>query len=122
MPQRKKPDFERLNRVLRRKPVDRPVLFEFLIDEDLLRRHSSIFQNAEKGSLEYFAMIIDAFKNLGYDYAPLYLWDTNTLKFEKAEHAIQASYSLNQAALITDRASYENYRGHPRTWQAGDFS
>lgn len=104
------PNIEQLKKVLRRERPDRPVLFEFLIDDNLLRRHAKRFQNAEKGSFEYFAMIIDAFKNLGYDYAPLYPWDTNTLKFEKAEHATQASYSLNQAALITDRASYENYR------------
>ncbi len=103
------PNIENLYKVLRRERPDRPVLFEFLIDEQLLRRHSAKFQGAEKGSLEYFAMIIDAFQHLGYDYAPLYPWDTNTLKFEKTEHATQASYSLNQAAMITDRASFEQY-------------
>lgn len=103
------PNIENFYKILRRETSERPVLFEFLIDDNLLRRHAEKFQNAEKGSLEYFAMIIDAFKNLGYDYAPLYPWDTNTLKFEKAEHATQSSYSLNQAAMITDRASYENY-------------
>lgn len=120
MSEKNRPDFEQLNRVLRREPVDRPVLFEFLIDDNLLRRHASKFQDAQKGSLEYFAMIVDAFKNLGYDYAPLYPWDTNTLKFEKAEHATQASYSLNQAALITDRASFEQYPW-PNVYD-GDFS
>lgn len=104
------PNIEQLDKVLKRERPDRPVLFEFLIDDNLLRRHAKRFQTAEKGSLEYFAMIIDAFQHLGYDYAPLYPWDTNTLKFEKAEHAIKSSYSLNQAAMITDRASYENYR------------
>jgi len=103
------PNIENLYKILRREKAERPVLFEFLIDDNLLRRHSKIFQNAEKGSIEYFAMTTDAFKNLGYDYSPLYPWDTETLQFEKAEHASIASYSLNEAAMITDRASFEKY-------------
>ncbi|MCI0512237.1 uroporphyrinogen decarboxylase family protein [candidate division KSB1 bacterium] len=103
------PNIGNLYRILKREKTERPVLFEFLIDDSILRRHARIFQRAEKGTIAYFAMVIKAFQNLGYDYAPIYPWDTNTLAFEKAHHDSQASYSLNEAALITDRASFERY-------------
>jgi uroporphyrinogen decarboxylase len=115
-----KPDIENLYKVLRRERTDRPVLFEFIIDEAILRKYAQSFQHAEKGIIEYFAMVIDAFKNLGYDYAPLYPWETNTLKFNRAAHDSKASYSQNEGAVITDQSSFEQY-----TWpnpNCGDFS
>jgi uroporphyrinogen decarboxylase len=114
-----KPDIEYLLKILRREKTDRPVLFEFIIDDSLLRRHSNKFQNSPAGTLEYFLMVVDSFKNLGYDYAPIYPWDTNMLTFTKAQHATKESYSLNEAAVITDRSSFEKY-----VWpepQQGDY-
>jgi uroporphyrinogen decarboxylase len=103
------PNIENLYKILRREKAERPVLFEFLIDDNVLRGQSKIFQNDEKGTIEYFAMMANAFKNLGYDYAPIYPWETNTLTFNKARHETKESYSLNEAAMIKDRASFEKY-------------
>jgi uroporphyrinogen decarboxylase len=48
-------------------------------------------------------------ENLGYDYAPVYTWESDLLSFEKGHHESLASRSQNQGALITGRASFEQY-------------
>jgi len=103
------PDIENLYNVVMRKKTEHPVLFEFIIDDVILRRHSHVHKNAKPGGLEYFMMIVDAYKNLGYDYAPLYPWATDLFSFKRIEHIVKESYSLNEGALITDWASFEKY-------------
>lgn len=64
-------------------------------------------------------MVIQGFHSLGYDYAPVYTWESDLLSFEKGEQESLASRSQNQGAMITDRASFEKY-----PWpdaQAGNF-
>jgi len=103
------PDFENLLRVLRREKTSRPVLFEFILNLDYCREFSNYSVQPEPGSLDHFRMVIDAFKNLGYDYAPVYTWESDLLSFAKGHQDSLASRSQNQGAMITDRKSFENF-------------
>jgi uroporphyrinogen decarboxylase len=103
------PDFEMLLSVLRRGKTSRPVLFEFIINPELCRRAAPGYGDPEPGSTDHFRMVIDAFRALGYDYAPVYTWESDLMSFEKGNQEALASRSQNQGALITDRASFEKY-------------
>lgn len=103
------PDFEYLVRTLNRQSTDRPVLFEFLVDLGICMEAAPQFNQPEPGSQDYFRMVIEAFKNLGYDYAPVYTWKTDIFSFEKGNVDTLASRSQNKGALITDRKSFESY-------------
>lgn len=104
------PDIEQLFKTLRRERTERPVLFEFIVNPEICQQVSHCIRVPEPGTLDYFMMIIEAFQRLGYDYAPVYTWETDIFSFEKGEHDSLASRSQNQGALITDRESYEKYR------------
>jgi len=104
-----KPDFELLLKTLRREPVERPVLFEFMLNLDICKEAAGHFKDSEPGTLDYFRMIVEAFGNLGYDYAPVYTWKSGLFSFPKGEQETLSSRSQNQGAIITDRESYESY-------------
>ena len=103
------PDFELLLRVLRREPTFRPVIFEFILNLEICRKVTLSDRSPEPGSMDHFRMIIDAFGNLGYDYAPVYTWESDLLSFPKGEQESLSSRSQNQGAIITDRKSFEGY-------------
>ena len=105
-----RPDTDQLLNILRRKKAERPVLFEFIIDPGICRLVAPQFGDPEPGSFDFFRMIMEAFRNLGYDAAPVYAWETDTLNFEKGSYNSMESRSQNQGALITDRSSFERYR------------
>ncbi len=90
------PDFENLLKVLRRERTRRPILFEFILNLVYCREFSHFSQRPEPGSMDHFRMVIEAFKNLGYDYAPVYTWESNLLSFEKGHQDSLASRSQNQ--------------------------
>ena len=103
------PDFENLVSVLKREKTERPVLFEFILNLETCRQVAPQYGEPEPGSLNHFRMVIDAFRNLGYDYAPVYTWKSNLFSFPKGDHESLASRSQNQGALIADRDSFEGY-------------
>lgn len=103
------PDFENLLKVLRREQTDRPVLFEFILNLGYCLEFSGYKQQPEPGSLDHFLMVMDAFKKLGYDYAPVYTWESDLLSFEKGQQETLSSRSQNQGAMISDRQSFERY-------------
>jgi uroporphyrinogen decarboxylase len=103
------PDFELLLKVLRREPTARPVIFEFIVNLDICREVTHHYRNPEPGSIDYYRMIIEAFGNLGYDFAPVYTWRSGLFSFPKNDQESLASRSQNQGAMITDRKSFENY-------------
>jgi len=105
-----KPDFELLLKTLRREPVERPVLFEFMLNLDICRYAAGRFKDPEPGSVDYFRMIVEAFGNLGYDYTPVYTWRSGLFSFPKGEQETLSSRSQNQGAIIIDRKSYDSYR------------
>lgn len=103
------PDIELLYKVLRRERTERPVLFEFIINLATCLEASGRDRQPQPGTVEYYRMIIEAFRNLGYDAAPVYTFESGLLSFPKAEQDSLSSKSQNQGALITDRASFDTY-------------
>ncbi len=103
------PDFSRIQALLRRETTDRPVPFEFLIDPKYARKFARVHRDAAPGTMDYFRMTIDAFRNLGYDYAVIYAWETDTLSFPLADHESKLSKSQNSTVMITDEKSFASY-------------
>jgi uroporphyrinogen decarboxylase len=103
------PDFEYLVRTLNREKTDRPVLFEFLVDLGICSEVVPGLREQQPGSVGYFKRIIEAFKKLGYDYAPVYTWETDIFSFPKGDYDTLASRSQNEGALITDQKSFDAY-------------
>lgn len=101
-----RPDFDQLLAVLRREKPDRPVLFEFFIHEHLLARVTGMDQELEWSTPNYCRRIVRGFAALGYDYAPL---QASRFAFSSAEKHVEASYSLDETAVIHDQASFEAY-------------
>ena len=104
-----RPDVQQLIKVLHKEQPDRPVLFEFIINLETCRTVSGRKTQAEPGTVEYYRMVIEAFRDLGYDVAPVYTYESGLFSFPKGEQDSLASRSLNQGALITDRGSFERY-------------
>lgn len=103
------PDFELLLKVLQREPTNRPVLFEFIINPETCRMAAGREKLPEPGSLDYYKMVIEAFRNLGYDAAPVYTFNSGLLSFPKGEQESKASKSQNQGSMITDQQSFDSY-------------
>lgn len=97
------PDFSRnLGALLRRAAPARPVLFEFYHNGGLYRDVAG-----EAGSGPAYVRDVRAFAMLGYDHANLF--PQNDFGFAAGEHQHGQSISLNEGAVITDRASFERY-------------
>lgn len=101
----RKPDFTNLQKVLKRERPSRPTLFEFFLNDALYTELSGMKQGEGKG----FERLIKAFGAAGYDYATVHGGFAST-GFPKGEHAHEKSISLNDGAVIVDRASFEAYR------------
>lgn len=102
-PRRCPPDFDNLLSVLRREVPARPTLFEFLLNERLYERLSA---DAARGtSLDGAERIAWAYYRAGYDFAPFF----SGLSFPSARTQHGRTVSLNEGALIVDRASFRDY-------------
>lgn len=103
------PDIEQLYKVLRREKAERPVLFEFIVNLETCLAVSGQDKQPQPGTVDYYRMVIEAFRNLGYDAAPVYTIDSGLFSFPKGENESLASRSQNQGAMITDRKSFDSY-------------
>ena len=101
-PVKAEPDFENVLKVLRRQRPDRPTLFEFFLNPPLHRRLVGLEEAAPVDN----RVIVKAFRNAGYDYAMVYGSDFG---FKAGVVDSQSTISLNDGAVITDRAGYEAY-------------
>lgn len=97
---KREPDFGNLLKVLERKVPDRPTLFEFFLNPRLYRKL------AGDGTAERL-MHIPAYRNAGYDYAPILAAPG---LFPHPRPAQEASCSMNEAPAFTDRAAEREYR------------
>lgn len=101
------PDFRNLQAVLRREAPSRPTLFEFFLNGPLYVKLAGRTEEPVWGSADAERMLIEAFRNAGYDYVTLMpVW----MNFPKTETAHMASRSMNDTAIIFDRKSYEAYQ------------
>jgi uroporphyrinogen decarboxylase len=97
------PDYSRnLGSLLRREAPDRPVLFEFFHNGPLYRDIVG-----DRPGEPDFARNVRAFAALGYDHANLF--PQNGFGFKAGDKHRDKTESLNDGAVITDRASFEAY-------------
>jgi uroporphyrinogen decarboxylase len=98
------PDFEQLLKVLRNQAPDRPVLFELYMNMPLYEQVNG--RKLPAGDqLTRARFTIEAFKNMGYDYATLY---TSQFRFTHDPHALE-THSLNEGEGLVDEESFEKF-------------
>jgi len=102
----RKPDFENLLAVLHRKVPARPTLFEFFLNGPLYARLAQRPVPEKWTGLDFARTGMQAYERAGYDY---YTVHPSDLRFPTKEHAHQASRSMNDLAMISDRASFNAY-------------
>ena len=104
----RQPEFENIRRILDRSKPNRPTLFEFFLNEPLYEKLADeAMPNAQQRE-DHNRWLINAFHAAGYDYATIHpppqgVW------FQAGEHDSEATCSLNDYNIISDRESFENY-------------
>ncbi len=105
------PYYKQLEKVLRREIPDRPVLFEFFLNERLYRRACGNRYDLSTPAAEVRSMI-ESFRYYGYDYATVsgsrFAFPANIAGDHYANEDSK-SISLNGESTITDRASFDAY-------------
>jgi uroporphyrinogen decarboxylase len=104
----RKPNFNNLLKVLKGEIPERPTLFELFLNDEL---HLKLICQQEYSSNEMLyrhQIMINAFKNGGYDYVTVMGSD---FCFKTLKHQLkgQKSLSLNEGTVISDRESFEKY-------------
>ncbi len=118
-PRKYQADFHQLELVLQREKPDRPVLFEYFMNGDLISHiNGSSFSKLENPSGQ-IKSIIRFFHQTGYDYATIPSRYFDAFSFETADHGKKATISLNDGSVITDRKSFDSY-GWPNP-EKGNF-
>lgn len=100
------PDFEQLLKVLRKECPDRPVLFEYFLNDGLHRQLCSPALAVMNDPLATIRCTIHAFRNAGYDYATLH---PSAFGFPAGTNRHELTKSLNEGCVITNRAEFEAY-------------
>ena len=100
------PDFSNLVSVLRREVPARPTLFEFFLNGPLYAKLAGLDQEPPLGT-EWDRMVARAFPRAGYDYVTLH---ASAMGFPTSAVNHLASRSMNDTAIIFDRASYDAYQ------------
>jgi len=100
------PDFDQLLTVLRGGEPDRPVLFELPVNGELIKRFAEpgVPEDWSGAASRYLAL---AWRNLGYDY--MLCRGGRGFGFPSGEREKASSVSMNEGAVITDRATLEAY-------------
>ncbi|MDD2561560.1 MAG: uroporphyrinogen decarboxylase family protein, partial [Eubacteriales bacterium] len=98
------PDFEQMLKVLRREVPERPVLFELYMNMPLYEQVNGRRLPGDD-QLTRSRFIIEAFRNMGYDYATLY---TSSFRFTHDPHELK-THSLNEGEGLVDEANFERF-------------
>ncbi|HAQ19774.1 MAG TPA: hypothetical protein DCR40_11155 [Prolixibacteraceae bacterium] len=112
-------DFHQLEKVLCRQKPDRPVLFEYFVNSDLISYVNGESFAALDNRTDQIRAIIRFFYRTGYDYATIPSRYFGAFSFENTEPEKKATVSLNEGSAITDWKSFESYN-----WpnpEKGDF-
>ncbi len=102
-------DFHQLEKVLCRWKPDRPVLFEYFVNGDLISFVNSESFSSLTSRADQIKAIIRFFYRMGYDYATVPARYFDSFSFKTASHQTKATTSQNAGAVITDRKSFELY-------------
>lgn len=97
------PDFNNLLAVLRNERPSRPTLFEFYMNEPLYERFAGELPPDCPEHLCELVLTMQAYKNLGYDYAPV----VQRAFCFSPKKTTKESCSMNEGAVITNRESFE---------------
>jgi uroporphyrinogen decarboxylase len=103
----RQPCFDNILRVLRRERTDRPVLFEFFLNDRLYRSLLGARYQADPAPLACARNMVGAFAAAGYDYATFS--GRLIFRFARKERHRAQTVSLNDGAVITDRASFDAF-------------
>ncbi len=101
----REPDFGQMLKVLRRERPDRPVLCEFAIKWSLVDAFADPGLELDRREDPANPYRATAWRNMGFDY----MMAGGTWGLPKGERAKGSTVSLNEGALITDRARFESY-------------
>lgn len=112
-------DFHQLEKVLCRQKPDRPVLFEYFVNGDLISYVNDESFASLDNRPDQIRAIIRFFYKAGYDYATIPSRYFNAFSFENTEHEKKSTVSLNEGLAITDWKSFESY--HWPNPEQGDF-
>ncbi len=105
----REPDFNNILKVLDKQKPDRPTLFEFFLNEPLIKElaDSEIakeYPDWEFGSIS--PLIVSAYKNAGYDYVTCHACSR---MFAPEAPEKKESISINAGNFIYDRKSFEDF-------------
>jgi uroporphyrinogen decarboxylase len=107
IPQLKRnPDFSQFQLVLEKKRPDRPVLYEFGLNEDIHNVLTKDIDLPDDEEIRYAVTRIFAYKNAGYDFS---MFGFPYLRFKAGEVDHQKSRSINEGGVIKNRADFEAY-------------
>jgi uroporphyrinogen decarboxylase len=112
-------DFSQLAKVLGRRKPDRPVLFEYFVNADLISLVNGESFASLDNRVDQIRAIMRFFHRAGYDYATIPSRYFNAFSFENTDHEKKATVSLNSGSAITDRFSFDSY--HWPNPEKGDF-
>ena len=101
-------DFGNFLKTIYREKTEKRTLFELFLNQPLYEKlaQRSMPDEDKLISLEKLKFLVDAFENAGYDYATAYACD---YRFENDNHSTGRTISLNEGAVIADRASFNRY-------------
>ena len=103
------PNYKNLLKVLDRQKPDRFTVFEFFMNRRLYEKVSGkSFSDTEgKDKVEALKIIVDAFYNMGYDYATI---EIESAMFHTGKVHKKSSISQNENPTIIDWDSFKNYQ------------
>lgn len=104
-PEDRQPQFDEFVKVLRCEAPSRPTLGEMFVGWTPLHEAAG-FDPAKDDPLGQVRMNVAGHQNLGYDYAVIGL---GNFGFPRGDRARHDSVSLNEGAVITDRATFTAY-------------
>jgi len=102
----REPNFDNLLKVMRREEPDRPPLFEFMFNGTIAQKVVGTDAPTKDDGLAPLRFLIQAFKNIGYDYAKVPGAD---FAFPKGQAARIKSRSLNDGNVIFNREDFDAY-------------
>lgn len=103
-------DFSQLGKVIRRQTPERPVLFEYFVNGDLISYVNGEPFSALDHPADQIKAIIRFFHAAGYDYATIPSRYFGAFSFETAGHEKKSTVSQNEGSVIADRKTFDSYR------------
>lgn len=107
----REPNFQNVLDLLARRPTEKPVLFEFIINSGHIERLSGETLNHDSGDSDRLLRLqVKAFWAAGYDYAVVPPWlFSRALNFAGSKRERSESVGMAHGGVILDRESFEKY-------------